>query len=61
MATSPRSCTLGRAVDTKGYNEFFGPFNNTFTAAIYAYKGTSLIRTPPPLGPYGSPVPRALW
>ena len=23
--------------------------------------GTSLIRTPPPIGPYSSPVPRDLW
>ena len=26
-----------------------------------AYRGTSLIRNSPPLGPYSMPVPRALW
>jgi len=26
-----------------------------------AYRGTSLIRNSPPLGPYGRPMPRALW
>ena len=26
-----------------------------------AYRGTSLIRTTPPVGPYGSPMPRDLW
>ena len=26
-----------------------------------SYRGTSLIRNPPPLGPYCRPVPRALW
>ena len=25
------------------------------------YRGTSLIRTPPPVGPYSSPMPRDLW
>ena len=25
------------------------------------YRGTSLIRTSPPVGPYSSPVPRDLW
>ena len=25
------------------------------------YRGTSLIRTPPPVGPYSSPVPRDRW
>jgi len=25
------------------------------------FRGTSLIRTPPPLGPYSSPMPRDLW
>ena len=25
------------------------------------YRGTSLIRTPPNVGPYSSPVPRDLW
>ena len=25
------------------------------------YRGTSIMRTPPPLGPYCRPMPRALW
>ena len=28
---------------------------------VLIYRGTSLIRTPPPIGPYSSPVPRDLW
>ena len=28
---------------------------------LNGYRGTSLMRAPPPLGPYGSPVPRNLW
>ena len=30
-------------------------------AAVGPYKGTSLIRTPPPVGPNSSPMPKALW
>jgi len=26
-----------------------------------AYRGTSLIRNAPPIGPYSMPMPRALW
>jgi len=26
-----------------------------------AYRGTSLIRNNPPVGPYSRPMPRALW
>ena len=25
------------------------------------YRGASLIRTPPPIGPYSNPIPRDLW
>ena len=31
------------------------------TPAAAAYRGTSLIRKRHPLGPYGRPMPRALW
>jgi len=27
----------------------------------HAYRGTSLIRSPSPVGPHSSPVPRDLW
>ena len=28
---------------------------------IIPYRGTSLVRTPPTVGPYSSPMPRDLW
>ena len=31
------------------------------TPSDNVYRGTSLIRNNPPLGPYGRPMPRALW
>ena len=33
---------------------------NTFASPFYR-GSTSLIRTPPPAGPYSSPTPRDLW
>jgi hypothetical protein len=30
-------------------------------AAAFPYRGTSLIRYTPPVGPYSSPIPRVLW
>ena len=32
-----------------------------FSPRVQGYRGTSLIRTPPPVGPCSSPMPRALW
>ena len=31
------------------------------TLLVDTYRGTSLIRNSPPLGPYGRPMPRVLW
>jgi len=28
---------------------------------LQGYRGTSLIRNTPPIGPYSSPMPRDLW
>ena len=50
------SCTSsGRAI----LGEFDLP--DMRRVAKTAYKGTSLIRSPPPVGPYSSPMPRYLW
>ena len=32
-----------------------------YDVGIALYRGTLLIRKRPPLGPYNSPMPRALW
>ena len=31
------------------------------THEVPLYRGTSLMRAPPPVGPYSSPMPKALW
>jgi hypothetical protein len=32
-----------------------------FETGSHRYRGTSLMRNIPPVGPYSSPMPRALW
>ena len=36
-------------------------FKGGSACAMCAYRGTSLIRNTPPVGPYSSPMPRDLW
>ena len=49
------SCERGTPVSYPGY-DFTTARNPTLR-----YRGTSLIRTPPSVGPYSRTMPRALW
>ena len=59
---SPPEMSLPGIDGVGGSQVFLRPF---YTALLHfnrvAYRGTSLIRTPPPLGPYDTLMPRALW
>ena len=55
-----RTCTGSKeAEEEKRWSRSRRPPRHTAPTALY--RGTSLIRKRPPLGPYSSPMPRALW
>ena len=65
---SPYSKLLSGGKGSKGRNELDWVGVDTLslwcftpTAVYNTYRGTSLIRNSPPLGPYSRPMPRALW
>ena len=75
-AFQKRMCLLYKACGTKWayplWRRVWGPVfppNSSWSNAVAViperartpYMGTSLIRNSPPLGPYSSPMPRALW
>jgi len=59
LVTGPRRSLSLTSIDTRGYEPQTRAIGQVLSPN--PYRGTSLIRNTPPVGPYSRPMPIALW